>query len=148
MLKRYFGEVDSQSQEIPFTYTDYYEREIGNNLKRVFVSFKRLIPPSELAKIKNITNRIEDRLAKENKRTVNIDPGYVDLAKLVLASTKDYKHRIYLNKGIFAEITLVFQDKSFKAWECTYPDYAGQDYIGIFNKIRDIYNIQIKQIRK
>jgi len=77
-------------------------------------------------------------------RSINIDPGYLDLARLVLASTKDYKHRIYLNKGIYAEVTLFYQDRTFQPWQWTYPDYKTPEYIAIFNKIRDILILQIK----
>ncbi|MBU2221656.1 MAG: DUF4416 family protein, partial [Candidatus Omnitrophica bacterium] len=114
-------------------------------LKRKFISFKKLIPPDQLSAIKITTNKIEDRLSSKNLRRINIDPGYLDLAKLVLATTKDYNHRIYLSKGIFAEITLTYQGKSFRPWNWTYRDYQSQEYIAIFNQIREIYNLQIRK---
>jgi len=138
-----FGPVDFQSQTFSFDKTDYYKEEFGADLKRIFLSFKKLIDPSRLAEIKLITNHIENKLSLRGRRTVNIDPGYLDLARLVLASTKDYCHRIYLKKGIFAEITLFFRRGSFVAWEWTYPDFRRQGYIDIFNKIRQIYASQI-----
>jgi hypothetical protein len=147
ILKRYFKAADFQSQYLSFNYTDYYAQEMGSGLKRAFVSFKQLILPEQLSSIKIITNKIEEKLSKGGRRLINIDPGYIDLAKLVLASTKDYKHRIYLAKGIFAEITLVYKGRSFQGWECTYPDYATPDYINIFNKIRDIYYLQVKSAK-
>ena len=145
-LTKNFCEIDFQSQVIAFNYTDYYEKEFGQGLKRVFLSFKKLIQPEELSKIKVLSNKIEKKLSKDNKRLINLDPGYIDLAKLVLASTKDYSHRIYLKNGIFAEITLVFKGKSFSQQEWTYPDYKTKEYKEIFNKIRGIYAAQIKNI--
>jgi len=139
-LTRHFGNIDFESREIPFNHTQYYQKEFGKNLKRKFISFAKLIPPEKLAKIKALTNIIEKKLSsKGDLRRINIDPGYLDLAKVVLATTKDYKHRIYLNSGIYAEVTLFYRNKSFNPWEWTYPDYRTAEYLEIFNKIRQIY---------
>ena len=146
VLEKKFGGVDFESTALSFTHTNYYEKELGKDLKRKFISFKELISPSSLPKIKIFTNKIEKKLSQQSKRQVNIDPGYIELSKLILASTKDYKHRIYLDRGIFAEITLFYQDKTFKAGEWTYPDYRTQDYIWFFNQIREIYREQIQGI--
>ena len=143
ILEKRFGGIDFQSPCLNFAHTSFYEREFGNNLKRIFISFKKLIPPQSLARIKIITNKIEQRLSLNTGRTINIDPGYLTQAKLVLATTKDYMHRIYLGKGIYAEITLFFKDKSFRPWEWTYPDYKTEAYIAVFNQIREIYAQQI-----
>ncbi len=143
-LKKHFGPIDYESPILPFTQTDYYQKEFGNDLKRKFISFKKLVLPSRIAQIKNLTNRLEERSSQDRKRRINIDPGYLDMAKLVLASTKDYKHRIYLDHGIFAEITLYYQKNSFKSWEWTYRDYATEEYIAIFNTIRERYAGQIQ----
>ncbi len=139
-----FGRIDFQSGTLPFSHTDYYEEEFGRDLKRVFVSFARLIPPEGLARIKVKTNQIERRFHRGRSRRINIDPGYLDLGKVVLASTKDYVHRIYLDRGIYAEVTLFFQDKTFRPWPWTYPDYKTADYIAIFNQVRACYAGQIK----
>ena len=144
LLGRRFGKIDFESDRLIFNQTDYYEKEFGKDLKRVFISFAKLIPYSALPKIKIITNKLEKKLSKPSRRMINIDPGYLDLAKLVLASIKDYNHRIYLDRGIFAEITLTYQGNSFRPWEWTYPDYRTIDYIGIFNRIRGFYAQQIK----
>ena len=122
----YFGETDFQSNPMPFTHTDYYQKEFGDGLQRVFISFKKLVSPNVLSKIKVSSNTIEKKLAQKDLRTVNIDPGYLALAKVVLASTKDFYHRIYLDKGIYAEITLLYQQKRFRPLEWTYPDYRSQ----------------------
>lgn len=144
LLRRNFGIIDYESQILPFTHTDYYAKEFGMPLKRQFISFRKLILPENLPKIKITTNTIEQKLSLAPLRSINIDPGYLNMAKLILASTKDYRHRIYLNRGIYAEITLFYQNKSFTAWEWTYPDYKTADYIAIFNHIREIYAEQIK----
>lgn len=138
-LTKRFGKIDFESQVLPFIHTGYYEKEFGKGLKRKFISFSKLIGPVELARIKIFTNNIENKLSQNNKRTINIDPGYLDLAKLILATTKDYNHRVYLNQGIYAEVTLSFKDKTFSPWEWTYPDYKTKEYLSIFHNIRDIF---------
>lgn len=144
ILRKRFGKIDYESQILAFTHTDYYEAEFGKDLKRKFISFQNLILPENLPQIKIRTNAIEKKLSRNGMRSINIDPGYLDMAKLILASTKDYKHRIYLDRGIYAETTLFYQNKSFAPWEWTYPDYKSADYIRIFNRIREIYVGQIK----
>ena len=143
IVEKYFGGIDFQSPPLNFTHTDYYEKEFGADLFKKIVSFQKLIPPQKLPEIKILTNKAEKRLSLQNKRRVNIDPGYLDLSKLVLASTKDYAHRIYLNKGIYGEVTLFYRNKTFAAWECTYPDYRTPQYLAIFNRIRQIYAAQV-----
>lgn len=144
VLEKAFGKIDFESQTLPFNHTTYYEKEFGKDLKRRFIGFKKLVSPSDLPEIKIQTNRIEKKLSSGSSRSINIDPGYLDLAKLILASTKDYKHRIYLGKGIYSEVTLFYENKSYRPWEWTYPDYKSGEYIAIFNQIRDIYARQIK----
>jgi len=138
-LSRKFGRIDFESAEIDFNYTDYYAAEMGAGLKRKFISFHKLIPMQDLYRVKLYTNRLEEKLSISKLRQLNLDPGYLDSAKLVLASTKDYAHRIFLRKGIFAEITLSFRENSFSGNDWTYPDYRSQEYIAIFNQIRNLY---------
>lgn len=146
IMQRRFGKVDFESRELAFNHTDYYQNELGENPQRKFISFQKLILPQNLVEIKILTNKIENKLSLKGARQINIDPGYLDLAKLVLASTKDFYHRIYLDRGIFAEITLFYKNKTFQPWEWTYPDYKTQEYIAIFNRIREIYACQTKDI--
>jgi hypothetical protein len=122
-LKEEFGDIEIKSKAIPFNFTDYYEKEMGENLKREWVSFKKNIEEGWLKDIKLITIEIEKKLSIEDKRQVNIDPGYVNLSRLVLATTKDYSHRIWLGDGIFAEVTLIYKNHHFHPLEWTYPDY-------------------------
>ena len=148
LLRRHFGSIDFESAVMPFAYTSYYEGEFGKSLRRQFISFRRLIPAQGLNRIKIITNAIEKKSSLNKLRCVNIDPGYIELPRFVLASTKDYAHRIYLGKGIFAEITLLYQGNTFKPWEWTYPDYRSGEYIAVLNTIRQHYAQQIKNARR
>jgi hypothetical protein len=142
MERRLRNSVDFESGKIDFNYTDYYNAEMGSGLKRKFLSFKRLVRLENIAKIKLLTNDIEKLFTSDGKRTINIDPGYIDMAKLVLFSTKDYSHRVHAGKGIFAEVALHYKDKCFNFWPWTYPDYKSDEYAQIFGKIRDIYKFQ------
>jgi hypothetical protein len=137
-LTKDFGKIEYISSVMDFDTTRYYAKEMGQALKRQFISFAKLIDPASIAKIKLKTNKIESRFfTHQNKRTVNIDPGYLSTSKLVMATTKDHQHRIYLEKGIFAEVTLRYRDKSFRSWEWTYIDYCKPEYIKIFNNLRN-----------
>ena len=109
-LVKIFGETDFESAGIDFTHTSYYAGEMGEGLKKRILSFRRLLDQKNICAVKVRTNNLEKRYAAKGKRSVNIDPGYLDLAKVVLFSTKDYSHRIYLDKGIYAETTLFYKD--------------------------------------
>lgn len=139
-----FGAIDFNSEIFDFNHTKYYENEFGTNLKRKFISFTKLIDADSLWKIKIITNKLEKQILKEGKRQLNLDPGYITQANLILASTKNYSHRIYIKKGIYQEITLIFKDKTFWPLLWTYPDYQSKECVDVFNKIRNILNSQIK----
>ncbi len=146
-LGQRLGSIDFTSELMPFTSTTYYEAEMGPNIQRQFISFERLIDAGTLAEMKLFTNTVEQTFALKKPegaaRRVNLDAGYLCLAKLVLASTKDHAHRIYLRDGIYAEITLRFYRKTFQPWEWSYPDYRLPTYIAIFNQIREIYRNQL-----
>jgi len=143
-LLRKIGSFDAESAVFDFRHTDYYKKEFGENLKRKFVSLKRLVSLEDIFKIKLITDEIEKKISNDGRRLVNIDPGYITESKLVLLTTKDYSHRIYLKKGIYAEITLKFRGGTFGPTENTYPDYKGDGYIKFFNHIRMIYKEGVK----
>ena len=146
-LTDHFGNIDYTSDLLAFTSTNYYEDEMGKDIHRQFISFEKLIDAGTLAGNKVITNKIEQSYLRigATKRRVNLDVGYICLAKLVLASTKDHAHRIYLSDGIYAEITLRYYHKTFQPWEWTYPDYRLPTYINIFNHIRTIYREQLNK---
>ncbi|NPA15610.1 MAG: DUF4416 family protein [Deferribacteres bacterium] len=152
-LTELFGDMDAKSGIYDFhKFTDYYEDEMGKGLKKYFVSFRELIRREEIADIKLKTNELELEFAEKTptgfRRKVNIDPGYVAEAQLVLPTVKGYSHRIYLQKGIFAEVTLIFEGKSFKPLPWTYPDYRTELAIEFFNKVRENYIKKLKSLRK
>jgi hypothetical protein len=143
-LEERFGPLDFVSNDLPFTFTRYYAEELGEHLLRRFVSVRDLIDPGELAGIKLWSNTLEDSLRRAGKRTVNVDPGYVCGGKLVLATTKDQAHRIYLCDGIYAEATLLYRAGKFVPQPWTYPDYASEPYHRILMDIRTRYMAQLR----
>lgn len=144
ILENKFGTADKETDFLDFSCTSYYEKELGKNLKRKFLSFEKLIMPNKNYRIKLYTNRIERKLSENRARTINIDPGYISLTKLVLFTTKNRSHRIYIDRGIFADLELGFANKSFRAHEWTYPDYRTKEYTDFFNSVRAVYLTQIK----
>ena len=146
ILEKKFGKIDFQSQEIDFNFTDYYHQEMGKPLFRRFISFKKLRKASDFVAIKLFCIKLENKFAQKKQRRVNIDPGYINDAKLVLTTTKDFSHRIYLNKGIFAEVTLHFANGKFNYFPTTFPDYKTPQYTNIFLSIRKKYHKQIKNL--
>lgn len=118
-----FGPLDFLSEPEPFVYTSYYDEELGKGIQRQLLSFLDLFPQDTLPDIKLITNGIEKDLSIQGKRRVNIDPGMLTEERLVLATGKNFTHRIYLGKGIYGDLTLLYQGGSFRALPWTYPDY-------------------------
>lgn len=143
-LQSMHGPLDWISPPLLFDRTRYYESEMGWPLHRRFLSFKRLIRPEAIVDIKLQTNELEKSFLREGKRRVNIDPGYIALERLILATGKNYTHRIYLSKGIYADLTLVFHQGSFQTLAWTYRDYADPVVIGYFNKVRERYKNQLR----
>jgi len=139
-----FGSFDLASSWLPFDYTTYYEQEMGGPLFRRMFAFQSLIEQSELATIKTETNRIEDQYALNEKRLVNIDPGYLALERFVLASGKNFTHRIYIGQGIYADLTLIYQRGTFEKLPWTYPDYADQPVLAFLEKVRNKYTVDLK----
>ncbi|MCP4653505.1 MAG: DUF4416 family protein [Candidatus Omnitrophica bacterium] len=144
ILQKKYGPIDYKSPSIDFNYTNYYTKEMGTPLHREFVSFGKLQKGEDLVKIKLFCIKLEKRFAVENRRSVNIDPGYINEARLVLATTKDFSHRVYLGKGIFAEVTLNYFKGEFCHFPTTFPDYRTTAYKNILADIRAIYCKQIK----
>jgi hypothetical protein len=139
-----FGDFDLVSCWLPFDYTTYYEREMGAPLFRRMFAFKPLIEQSELSTIKAVTNRIENQFTSHNKRMVNIDPGYLSQERFVLASGKNFTHRIYIGQGIYADLTLIYQRGAFEKLPWTYPDYADEPVLAFLEKVRIKYALDIK----
>jgi hypothetical protein len=143
MIER-FGAVDFESDPMLFIHTDYYRVEMGDGLLRRFVAFATLREPDELVAGKHATNALEDRFRRpDGTRRINLDIGYLAPAKLVLATTKDHGHRIYLGGGIFAELEYWYQFGDFTALPWTFPDYRTDTYRSIFRRIRERYLVQL-----
>ncbi len=135
-----FGKADFISDFWPFDQTDYYKDQTGPSILKQFVSFEKLIDPGKLAKIKLKTNKLEQnlaaRLARDVYRPVNLDPGIIEPSKLILATTKNYSHRIYIGKKMYAEVTLLYDKGDWNPLPYTYPDYKQQCYFDFFTKTR------------
>lgn len=149
-LQTLFGSIDLTSEILPWTVTDYYENEMGRDLKRRFVSFGPLVSPETLPDAKLNAQALEERnqglREDKRKRRINIDPGYVDAGKVVLASTKGAIHRLYLRSGIYGEMTLFFQNGSFRSFPYTYADYLWPATLSFFAQLRSRYLSQLKQL--
>jgi hypothetical protein len=143
-LTEKYGVTDFISPARPFFYTDFYCREMGANIERLFVSFAVLIRPESLPDVKLQTNDLEQAFSQTGGRKVNIDPGYISSANLILATGKGYAHRPYLRDGIYADLTLMYYEKFFQTLPWTYPDYAEQETREMFNRLRAKYIAQVK----
>jgi hypothetical protein len=144
-----YGPTDHHSPVLQFKFTNYYEPEMGPAIERVFYSFERLIEADRLPEIKRQTNQIEQEVAPllgNVKRPVNLDPGYLEQAKVILASTKNFYHRIYLGKGIFGEVTMHFKNNTYQFFPWTYPDYQSEEYLEFFLKVRQTYRAQLRNM--
>ncbi len=142
-LQRAFGPLALRSDPWPFTQTRYYEPTMGTDLIKQFFVHERLVPMDQLADVKRHTILLEEALQRERAyaeaRPLNLDPGFINLGKFCLASTKDQAHRIYLKDGIFAEVTLRFQDKHFRPNPWTYPDYVQSRVLAFLDEARDYF---------
>lgn len=146
-LSAAFGEPDYRSAPFAFDGTDYYEPEMGADLRRAFWSFKPLIPPDALAAAKIRTNSIEDQLSVAARRTVNLDIGYLDYHKVVLASTKVAGPKIYLADGIYADMTLRYEKGRFFPYDWAFLDFRSGRYDDCFLRIRERYKADLKALR-
>jgi hypothetical protein len=143
-LQYVVGKVQQKTAASEFLHTDYYLREMSPGILRQFVLFQPHLERDFLAEIKVKTNAIEDSLAVGGRRTVNIDPGYISLENVILGTTKAYTHRVYLTKGIYADLTLVFKAGAFRPLEWTYPDYADEKVITLLNGWRSLYREELR----
>jgi len=151
-LHEIFGEIDLKSDFFSFDYTDYYEKQMGPGLKRNFLSFRELINPEDLSSVKIKTNRLEEKIketVKSEARAVNLDPGYLTASALIMATVKDFSHRIPLKKGIYAHLEFMFGKKSeIRTLPWTYPDFKKPNYHPFFLDVRKIYLQQLKKLEK
>ncbi|HVS72842.1 MAG TPA: DUF4416 family protein [Phycisphaerae bacterium] len=154
-LAQWYGRIDDASEILPFTFTDYYAGEMGPHLLRQWVRFEALFNPEHLAKCKLETNMAETLLARQFAaprsggavaRPINIDPGYVHRYKVILATTKDHSHRVYIAEGIYGEVTLHWQQNAWTPWPWTYADYQTREAGAFFVRARTAYLEQLQRI--
>jgi hypothetical protein len=146
LLEEMFGPADAWSPRYVFDLTDYYVKQMGPGLARMFLSFERLVWPEDLSEIKLRTNALEAKIQfdlHENKRVINLDPGTLTSASLIMATTKDFSHRIPLQKGIYAHLEFLFHKNGLEALPWTYPDFRGDKYRDFFLRVRKIYSSQL-----
>ena len=135
-IKRHSWEIDNQSQEFAFDQTDYYSKEMGDGLKRCFLSIKGLQSLEFSADWKLKTLEIEQQFSNKGKRRINLDPGYLDLSRVVLLSGKEGSHKIYLRNGVWADLVLVKDKGGYRNLEWTFPDIRTGHYNDFFLQIR------------
>ena len=140
-----FGPVDIVSPWFPFNFTTYYEAEMGAPLFRRMLAFETMIKQSALSDIKLTTNDLELEYSKNSKRMINLDPGYMLRERFVLATGKNYSHRIYIGKRIYADLTLIYTKGRFRKLPWTYPDYAEQNMLTYLERVRNKYVIDLRQ---
>ena len=143
-ISEFFGNIELISDKFIFNHTNYYEDEFGKALFRKIFVIKSLFHRDGIEKVKIITNEMENDFSTNGRRVVNIDPGYISLENFILFTTKNYTHRIYLSKGIFADLTLIFQNKTFNPLPWTSPDYASHNIKNFLKNIIKQYSVQIR----
>lgn len=140
------GDILIKTDPNPFLHTTYYEKEMGGNLLRYFILFRPLRNRDELPTIKLTTNDLEAAMSLQGRRTFNIDPGYLSLEQVILATTKGYAHRIYLNRGIYGDLTLMYANGTFGPLPWTYPDYGGNEILSMLNCWREDYKGDLRNM--
>lgn len=143
LLKTTFSEIDFSGHFFPFTTTDYYIPEMGSNLQRGIISFTKLVSPGFLVDSKLLARDLEKSMSREGKRRVNIDVGYLDLFKVVLASFKSRSNKIYMDKGVWADMVLIFEKGKFNAPPWGFPDFKSGIYDKDLVQIRNCYKNQL-----
>jgi len=147
-LEDRFGKIEIISAIYDFSFTKYYFKEMGGDLKKQILSFKKLYPPDILPNFKLITNEIEDEFTVNEKRKINLDPGYLSAGKVVLATTKNFDHRIYLGKGIYGDVQLRYRGNKFHTNSWTYPDYRDMKVIEFLARLRKKYMKEFEKLNK
>lgn len=147
-LEDKFGEIDIISPSIPFSFTDYYNSEMGEGIERFFISFKNLVSPDELREAKLFTNRLEKEWEEDGKRKINLDPGTMSAANVILATTKNRSHRIAIGSSLYAEVTLIYQNHGFMSFPWTYSDYMSKEVQDILFAFRRNLLKKLKEDQK
>ncbi len=144
-LQEFYGPVDVRSPRWKFTFTNYYDAEMGSGIERYFLSFQVPIDPQQLPDVKRRTNELEQMFMHGENRRINIDPGIISFDRLILATTKDRGHRIPLRDGIYGEVTLMYVNRQFIPLPWTYADYRSEACLKFFKEIRGIMVQQRKK---
>ncbi len=147
-LESGFGKRILEAGPVSFIWTNYYDKEMGKGLLRYFTAFERLVDQGELVDMKYRAMEMEDKWISNGARRVNIDPGLLTLERLVLATTKNFTHRIYLGRGIYGDLTLIFQKGDFRFLDWTYPDYKSDFALEFLRQARTRYITLLKGARK
>jgi len=142
VLQNRFSTIDLESEIFPFDLTAYYEPEMGFPLFRKFVAFEQLMDPQQLPTVKIFSNRLEEQFSDQGKRHINIDPGYVSEANVIIATTKNHYHRVPLQRGIYAHMEYTIQKKKASPLDWTYPDFRKPEYMDFFNRLIVVYKQQ------
>lgn len=143
ILLKKFGEIDFRTKKIPFVHAKYYG-DMGRAQFKAILSYRSLIRREDIVEIKLYTNKLEKQFSEKKTRKVNIDPGYLTLSNVYLATCKDFFHRTYLRKGVYLENEYRYVDRRYQPWEWTYPDYQKTEYLYFFHEVRRIYHNQLR----
>ncbi|MEM7008748.1 MAG: DUF4416 family protein [Thermodesulfobacteriota bacterium] len=144
-LSAELGEIDYQSPETHFDHSTYYKDEMGEGLLRKLITFKKLIPREQIVGVKAFTNKLEEVFSYEDRRSINIDPGYIAYEHVILSTGKGYSHRPYLGSGVYADLTLIYMNDEYKTLNWTYPDYGTKEMRALFKHLRQQYAGQLAE---
>ena len=146
------GPIEDEMPPLDFDFTSYYEAEMGAGLKKAMFAFERLVEPESLVDIKHFTDALEREIAATHgtpdKRPINIDPGQLYLERFLLATGKNVSHRIYLGRGVFADLTLIFIGGHYVRLPWTYEDYLHPKTLAFLEQVREKYRLQLKEVRR
>ncbi len=144
LIAEHFGNALLPGPVFDFNFSDYYDAEMGPNLRKAFFMLDRLLDPVELPEWKLRAMALEEQHAREGKRTINLDPGYLEAPKFVLATAKNFTHRIYIGRGVYADVQLYMRDGKFQTNPWTYPDYKLPEHLSFFEQARSKYFEKIR----
>ncbi len=143
-----FGVVESRTETFDFNFTEYYLSESGSNLKKIYLTFRDLVGIDDIPELKLKANVFEEaNYTREGKRFVNFDPGYISEAKLVMATTKNLPHRVYIGQNLFADLQLIYKKPTFRTIPWTFADIKQEAVIAFFNGVRDVYMKELKSLK-
>lgn len=146
-IEKHFGPIAFTSRSIPFSFTDYYDAEMGDGIERFFIAFDTLVSPDTLSEAKTITDQIELMHSPSGQRSINLDPGLITESNVILATTKNRAHRIAIGQSLYAEVTLIYHRQGFEAFPWTYADYRSEEVQKILYELRRYY-LSLRKVTK